>query len=57
MPEPTCAVVTGAFSDTGQYVTRLLLARGWRVRTLTHHPTRRDASGSPIDLTVRAGVS
>lgn len=33
-------VVTGAFSYTGKYVTRLLLARGWRVRTLTNHPHR-----------------
>ena len=49
MPDTKCAVVTGAFSFTGKYVTRLLLARGWRVRTLTHHPSRRDANGSPID--------
>jgi len=36
------AVVTGAFSYTGKYVTRLLLARDWRVRTLTNHPDRDD---------------
>jgi len=36
------AVVTGAFSYTGKYVTRLLLARDWRVRTLTNHPSRDD---------------
>jgi uncharacterized protein YbjT (DUF2867 family) len=34
------AVVTGAFSFTGQYVTRLMLERGWQVRTITHHPDR-----------------
>ena len=31
-------VVTGAFSYTGKYATRLLLQRGYRVRTLTSHP-------------------
>jgi NADH dehydrogenase len=32
---PPVAAVTGAFSYTGSYVARELLARGWRVRTLT----------------------
>ncbi|MGE5139587.1 MAG: SDR family oxidoreductase [Rudaea sp.] len=31
-------VITGAFSYTGKYATRLLLERGWTVRTLTNHP-------------------
>jgi uncharacterized protein YbjT (DUF2867 family) len=31
-------VVTGAFGYTGSYITRLLLDRGDRVRTLTNHP-------------------
>jgi len=31
-------VITGAFSYTGKYATRLLLDRGYRVRTLTGHP-------------------
>src|SRR5579872_2099479 len=31
-------VVTGAFSYTGQYITRRLLETGRRVRTLTGHP-------------------
>ena len=31
-------VITGAFSYTGKYTTRLLLERGYRVRTLTNHP-------------------
>jgi uncharacterized protein YbjT (DUF2867 family) len=30
-------VITGAFSYTGKYVTRLLLSRGYKVRTLTYH--------------------
>ena len=31
-------VITGAFSYTGKYTTRLLLERGYNVRTLTNHP-------------------
>jgi len=31
-------VITGAFSYTGKYTTRLLLGRGYEVRTLTNHP-------------------
>jgi uncharacterized protein YbjT (DUF2867 family) len=46
---PKCAVVTGAFSYTGKYVTRVLLSRGWQVRTLTNHPGRRDTIGGAID--------
>ena len=30
--------ITGAFSYTGKYATRLLLNRGYEVRTLTNHP-------------------
>ena len=33
-------VITGAFSYTGKYTTRLLLSRGYRIRTLTYHPER-----------------
>jgi NAD(P)-dependent dehydrogenase (short-subunit alcohol dehydrogenase family) len=33
-------VITGAFSYTGKYVTRILLNRGYRIRTLTYHPER-----------------
>lgn len=49
MGSTKCAVVTGAFSYTGKYVTRLLLRRGWQVRTLTNHPGRRDTIGGAID--------
>jgi uncharacterized protein YbjT (DUF2867 family) len=35
-------VITGAFSYTGKYTTRLLLERGYRVRTLTGHPPAND---------------
>ena len=31
-------VITGAFSYTGKYATRILLDRGYEVRTLTSHP-------------------
>lgn len=40
MPENDFDVVTGASGFTGRYITRLLLSRGRRVRTLTGHPTR-----------------
>ena len=44
MPEnstqPETVTITGAFSYTGKYATRLLLDRGYRVRTLTNHPER-----------------
>jgi len=33
-------VITGAFSYTGRYAARILLERGYRVRTLTGHPER-----------------
>jgi NADH dehydrogenase len=50
------AVVTGAFSYTGSYVARELLARGWHVRTLTcRRPPTADAASAievrPLDFT------
>ena len=41
-------VVTGAFGYTGKYITRELLARGRRVRTLTGHPNR----PNPFDVDI-----
>jgi len=38
-------VITGAFSYTGKYATRLLLSRGYDVRTLTYHPDRENEFG------------
>jgi uncharacterized protein YbjT (DUF2867 family) len=32
------AVITGAFSYTGKYATRILIERGYQIRTLTNHP-------------------
>ncbi|HXJ85575.1 MAG TPA: NAD(P)H-binding protein [Candidatus Binatia bacterium] len=42
--------ITGAFSYTGKYVARLLLARGFRVRTLTGHPGRANPLGAAVDV-------
>ena len=43
-------VVTGAFSYTGKYATRLLLSRGYTVRTLTFHPTRENEFGPQVKV-------
>jgi NADH dehydrogenase len=43
-------VITGAFSYTGKYTTRLLLKRGYEVRTLTHHPQRAHPFGSQVQI-------
>jgi uncharacterized protein YbjT (DUF2867 family) len=42
-------VVTGAFSYTGKYITRRLLAMGKLVRTLTGHPHRSSSVGTSVD--------
>ncbi len=43
-------VVTGAFSYTGKYIARRLLAFGKAVRTLTGHPRNANGSAGPIDV-------
>lgn len=43
-------VVTGAFSYTGKYVTKLLLSKGYKVRTLTNHPNRENPFGQNIKV-------
>ncbi|HYB62774.1 MAG TPA: NAD(P)H-binding protein [Methylomirabilota bacterium] len=43
-------VITGAFSYTGKYATRLLLTRGYEVRTLTYHPERADLFGDQVKV-------
>ena len=40
--------ITGAFSYTGKYATRLLLDRGYRVRTLTNHRDRENPFGDSV---------
>jgi nucleoside-diphosphate-sugar epimerase len=37
--------ITGAFSYTGKYTTRLLLNHGYRIRILTYHPKRENPFG------------
>lgn len=43
-------VITGAFSYTGKYATRLLLSRGYKVRTLTFHPRREHEFGGTVEV-------
>jgi uncharacterized protein YbjT (DUF2867 family) len=43
-------VITGAFSYTGKYATRLLLDRGYKIRTLTFHPGRADSFGDQVQV-------
>ena len=50
MPHPDLAVVTGAFSYTGRYVTRRLLDQGVRVRTLTRSPDAEDPFGGQVGV-------
>src|SRR5882672_9146905 len=47
---PQLDVVTGAFGYTGSYITRLLLAGGHRVRTLTGHPQRSNPFGDRVEV-------
>jgi uncharacterized protein YbjT (DUF2867 family) len=42
--------VTGAFSFTGGFIARRLLADGRRVRTLTNHPRRTGAEETDVDV-------
>lgn len=48
MSGPSTHVVTGATGYTGKYITRLLLDRGDRVRTLTGHPDRPSPFGDRV---------
>jgi uncharacterized protein YbjT (DUF2867 family) len=43
-------VITGAFSYTGKYATKLLLGRGYKVRTLTNHPGRANPFGNRVEV-------
>lgn len=49
MPDET-VVITGAFSYTGKYTSRLLLKRGFKVRTLTNHPGHNNEFGNRVEL-------
>jgi uncharacterized protein YbjT (DUF2867 family) len=43
-------VVTGAFGYSGAYITRLLLAKGLSVRTLTGHRPQRDPFAGAVEI-------
>lgn len=43
-------VITGAFSYTGKYITRRLLAMGKQVRTLTGHPNNPNPFGEQVSV-------
>jgi uncharacterized protein YbjT (DUF2867 family) len=43
-------VITGAFSYTGKYITRRLLALGKQVRTLTGHPNNPNPFGKQVSV-------
>jgi uncharacterized protein YbjT (DUF2867 family) len=43
-------VITGAFSYTGRYATKLLLNRGYTVRTLTNHPRQANMFGGEVEV-------
>lgn len=43
-------VVTGAFGYAGRHIARLLLDRGWRVRTLTNHPRVPDPFAGAVEV-------
>ena len=49
MPHPDLAIVTGAFSYTGRYVTQRRLDQGVRVRTLTRSPAAEDPFGGLVE--------
>ena len=48
MSDPEVNVITGAFSYTGKYITRRLLAMGKAVRTLTGHPDNPNPFGDQV---------
>ncbi|HKW34920.1 MAG TPA: NAD(P)H-binding protein [Candidatus Acidoferrum sp.] len=48
--EGKTVVITGAFSYTGKYATRILLDRGYKIRTLTHHPERANPFGDKVQV-------
>lgn len=43
-------VITGAFSYTGKYATKLLLGRGYKVRTLTNHTGRENPFSDRVEV-------
>ena len=50
MPDSEVNVITGAFSYTGKYITRRLLAIGKQIRTLTGHPNNPNPFGDKVSI-------
>ena len=50
MPSGETVAITGAFSYTGKYATRILLDRGYQIRTLTYHPERENPFGDKVQV-------
>ena len=50
MTTPEVNVITGAFSYTGKYITRRLLAMGKEVRTFTGHPNNPNPFGDAVKV-------
>ncbi len=50
MDTPEVNIITGAFSYTGKYITRRLLAMGKEVRTLTGHPHNAHPFGEQVGV-------
>ena len=50
MPDDKLNIVTGAFGFSGKYITRKLLSKGERVRTLTGHPDRPNEFGDALEV-------
>ncbi len=50
MPDHEINVITGAFSYTGKYITRRLLAMGKLVHTLTGHPNNPNPFGDQVSV-------
>ena len=42
--------ITGAFSYTGSYLARRLVAQGYKLRTLTGHPDRQNPLGAAVEV-------
>jgi uncharacterized protein YbjT (DUF2867 family) len=47
---PELNVVTGAFGYSGSHITRRLLSRGLKVKTLTAHPARTNPFGDAVEV-------
>ncbi len=47
---PELNIVTGAFSYSGKYITKRLLAMGKRVKTLTGHPNHPNPFGQGVSV-------